>query len=66
MTIQSDWELKVTREKLEGLRRRCEEIQSDSGNTTIDRLTLQSLRRMINQLQEEIAVYMSRVHHSVE
>ncbi len=65
MSIHSDWELKVTREKLQGLRRRYEEIQMDSRKTTIDTLTLHSLRRMINQLQEEIALYQSRVHHSI-
>ncbi len=66
MNIQSDGELRVTRDKLQGLRRRYEQIKSDSRKTTIDRLTLQSLRRIINQLQEEIALYQSRVHHSVE
>jgi len=64
MTIQSDWELKVAREKLQGLRRRCEETRTNSTGTTIDKLTLQSLRRMANQLEEEIAVYLTRVHHS--
>ncbi len=63
MTIQSDWELKVTREKLNRLRQRSEEIRSDSTGTTIDKLTLQSLRRMVNELEEEIAVYQTRVHH---
>ena len=64
MNIQSELELRVTREKLERLRRRCQEIRDDSSDTTIDRLTLQSLRRTINQFEEEIAMYQAHVQHT--
>ena len=64
MSIQSELELTVTREKMERLRRRCEQIRRDSDGAVIDRLTLQSLVRMINQFEEEIAMYQARVPHT--
>lgn len=56
MNIQSNRELEVTREKLRGL----EELYVRTAAAPVENahtreLTLQSLRRTINQLQEEIA-----------
>ena len=61
MSIQCEHELNVTREKMERLRRRCDQIRRDTDGSAIDKLTLQSLIRMINQFEEEIAIYRARV-----
>ena len=60
MSIQSDSELKVTRAKVGRLRQRRQEIRDAPDGTAIEKLTLQSLSRMINQLQEEIAMFETR------
>ncbi|TWU25808.1 hypothetical protein [Bythopirellula polymerisocia] len=61
MNIESECELNVTREKLAKLRARFEEVRRNATDKPIDKLTLQSLKRMINQLAEEIVVYESRI-----
>ncbi|QEG33173.1 hypothetical protein [Bythopirellula goksoeyrii] len=61
MNIVSECELKVAREKLAKLRTRHEEVRREATEKPLDKLTLQSLMRTINQLEEEIVVYESRV-----
>lgn len=61
MSLQSDRELEATREKLRRLEE-CydEEKRNPDGDAHAQELTLQSLKRMINQLKEEIVRYESR------
>jgi hypothetical protein len=61
MSLGSQRELEVTREKLRGL----EELYAKTAaapaeNAHVHALTLRSLRRTINQLKEEIARFQSR------
>jgi hypothetical protein len=61
MSLQSEREVANTREKLRRLETRCEELQrDDSADKLVRDLTLQSLRRMINQFKEEIARFECR------
>jgi hypothetical protein len=61
MTLQSNRELEVTREKLRGLEQLYAETQAAAGDKAYSReLTLRSLRRTINQLKEEIARFEAR------
>lgn len=61
MTLKNEIELANTRAKLRELEDRYEARRRDSGgaapNPHVRELTLQSLKRLINQLQEEIARY---------
>ncbi len=61
MTLKNDVELANTREKLRELEERyklrCQEIPD---NPRVHELTVQSLKRTINQLKEEIARYTTR------
>ena len=58
MDLKDDLELEVTREKLHSLEARYEKVRQDSaGDAHVQELTLRSLRRMINQMKEEIARY---------
>lgn len=61
MTLKNDIELANTRKKLRELEERytarCQETPADPH---VHELTLQSLKRTINQLQEEIARYETR------
>jgi hypothetical protein len=62
MDLQDDVQLSVTKEKLFCLEERYESVRRETGeDTQIRRLTLRSLRSMINQLIEEIVRYEIRV-----
>lgn len=61
MSIESNRELEVTREKLNGLEQLYSKtVAAPLENAYVRELTLQSLRRTINQLKEEIARFQSR------
>ena len=61
MDLKSDLELRTTREKLELLEGMYEKAKARPvENATTRRLTLDSLKRLINQLTEEIVRYESR------
>jgi hypothetical protein len=65
MTLANSAELLNTQTKLRELKTRYDELRLDlSEDPRIRRLTLLSLKRMINQLTEEIARFESRVHHA--
>jgi len=61
MELKDERELEVTREKLRSLEARYQAVSQDPGDDVhIQELTLRSLKRMINQMKEEIARYESR------
>lgn len=61
MTLKSEQELLNTRTKLARLEARCEALAAESGgDEELRELTLESLRRTINQFKEEIARYEAR------
>ena len=61
MNLQSERELEVTREKLRLLEECYEqERREPDGDAHVQELTLRSLKRMINQLKEEIVRFESR------
>ncbi len=61
MSLGSQRELEVTREKLRGLEELyAKTAATPSENVRVHELTLRSLRRTINQLKEEIARFQSR------
>ncbi|MCO6458426.1 MAG: hypothetical protein J5I93_24240 [Pirellulaceae bacterium] len=61
MSLQSQRELEVTREKLRLLESRYEANRQDSGSDEhVTELSTRSLKRLINQLKEEIARFESR------
>lgn len=61
MTLRNDAELANTREKLRQLEDRYEAHRNDAKeNSHIRELTMESLKRLINQLKEEIARYETR------
>ena len=67
MSIQSDLELSVTREKLGFLEQSYAEIKQSPGkNSRADVLTLQSFKKLINQLKEEIGRFEARIRSGVE
>jgi hypothetical protein len=58
MDLQSDRELKNTRDKLRLLEESYEEVRGETGVSELLReAELESLKRFINQLKEEIARY---------
>jgi hypothetical protein len=58
MTLRNDIELANTREKLRALEERYEARRRESSpDRQVHELTLQSLKRLINQLKEEIVRY---------
>jgi hypothetical protein len=58
MTLQNDRELANTREKLRLLEESYEEVRlEDFADVELREAELESLRRFINQLKEEIARY---------
>ena len=58
MTLRSEIELVNTRRKLQELEDRYEELRGDrSENARVRELTMISLKRLINQLREEIVLY---------
>lgn len=60
MSLQSQRELNSTREKLHLLEERYEATQQDkSGDEHVRELSMRSLKRLINQLKEEIARFES-------
>ena len=61
MTLRSQRELEVTRAKLRMLEERYELNKRDqSGDAYVRELTMRSLKRLINQLKEEITRFQSR------
>ena len=61
MNLQSERELEVTREKLPLLEECYEQDRREpDGDAHVQELTLRSLKRMINQLREEIVRFESR------
>jgi hypothetical protein len=62
MSLQSKRELEVTREKLKMLEEQYEATRNKPGaDEHVRELTLQSLKRLMNQLKEEIVRYESRM-----
>jgi hypothetical protein len=61
MSVQSQSELEVTREKLKLLEKRYEANQREQGGDEhVREISMQSLKRLINQLKEEITRFESR------
>ena len=61
MNLQNERELKVTREKLQMLEDQYVATRAKPGvDEHVRELTLQSLKKLINQLKEEIVRYQSR------
>jgi hypothetical protein len=61
MTVDSQQQVELTREKLRLLERTFEEAQRDSSGSAHTReLTLRSLKGLINRLKEEIARHEAR------
>ena len=61
MNLQSQRESDATREKLSLLKQRFDTIQQQSaGDDHVRELTLRSLKRLINQLTEEITRFEAR------
>ena len=62
MDLKNDRELEVTREKLRMLQSHYEASRLDTTDDPhVRELSLRSIKRMINQLKEEIVRYESRV-----
>ncbi|MCC7292541.1 MAG: hypothetical protein IT449_10825 [Phycisphaerales bacterium] len=59
MMLQSDRELVNTKRKLRLLEEGFEEARADTEDEHLRTLEMESLRRLINQLKEEIARYES-------
>jgi len=56
MNLKDEREVEITREKLRSLEARYQAVGQDPGeNAHIQELTLRSLKRVINQMKEEIA-----------
>ena len=63
MTLDNETELLNTRTKLRELQDRYEALRIDkSEDPRVRRLTMMSLKRLINQLTEEITRFESRLH----
>ncbi len=63
MTLQTHRELEAAREKLRMLEQRYEtDKREQGGDEHVRELSMRSLRRLINQLKEEIARFESRIH----
>ncbi|MFO0957280.1 MAG: hypothetical protein U0800_07400 [Isosphaeraceae bacterium] len=64
MDLKNSKELEVTRDKIRSLEARYEEIRGKPANNPhVRELTLRSLKKLINQLKEEIVRY--QIHHGV-
>ena len=62
MNLQTQRELEVTRNKLKMLEEQYEATRNKpDADEHVRELTLQSLRKLINQLKEEIVRYESRI-----
>ena len=55
--LQSDQELENTQRKLRFLEEGYEEARAGTGDAHLRELEMESLKRLINQLKEEIARY---------
>ena len=63
MTLDNETQLLNTRAKLRELQKRYEDLRADqSEDPRVRRLTMMSLKRLINQLTEEITRFESRLH----
>jgi len=63
MMLDNEAELANTRTKLRELKERYEALRIDqSEDPRVRRLTMMSLKRLINQLTEEITRFESRLH----
>jgi hypothetical protein len=61
MSLQSQRELEFTRDKLRSLEQRYEaERREEAEDEHVRELSMRSLKRLINQLKEEIARFESR------
>jgi len=61
MELKDEREVEVTREKLRSLETRYQAVSRDPGDGVhIQELTLMSLKRLINQMKEEIARFEAR------
>ncbi len=61
MELKDEREVEVTREKLRSLETRYQAVSQDpGGDAHIQELTLRSLKRLINQMIEEIARFEAR------
>ena len=60
MSLQSQRELETAREKLRLLEERYLANQREDGDAHVLELSMRSLKRLINQLREEIARFESR------
>jgi hypothetical protein len=61
MELKDEREVEVTRDKLRSLEARYQAVKGEPGeNSHIQELTLRSLKRMINQMKEEIARFEAR------
>jgi hypothetical protein len=61
MELMDEREAEVTREKLRSLEARYQSISQNLGaDVLIQKLTLRSLKRMINQMKQELAGHESR------
>ncbi len=61
MELKDEREAAATREKIRSLEARYQAVSQDPrGDAHVQELTLRSLKRMINQMKEEIARYESR------
>ena len=64
MNLGSEAELSSTQGKLARLEARYESLRNDmEGNQRLRELSMESLKRLINQFKEEIALY--EAHHAV-
>ena len=62
MNLQSERELRVTRGKLRMLEEQYEATRNKAGaDDHVRELTLQSLKKLVNQLREDIVRYESRM-----
>jgi hypothetical protein len=63
MTLDNEIELLNTRSKLRELQERYDALRVDlAADPRVRRLTMISLKRLINQLTEEITRFESRIH----
>ena len=64
MELKDEYEVEVTRSKLKVLEARFEASRREPAeNAHVQELSLRSLKRMINQLKEEIARFESHAMH---
>lgn len=59
MTLQSDAEVVRTRELIHWMEQRCETLEKQGKSTRARELTIQSLRKEIRQMNEDIVRYES-------